>query len=229
MTGRRRLALFGVCLVVLLGVAWYAGSRPGSGGPPPSVTGSVRLGPDPGAAVADYLASLPATLPEPGVAVPALVQLHTAVTGDQAVALAGDAAILQVVWRVPIPRVQTALRFETLDAGVAVGTAVDVSRQRAQLAAQADASRRTGRPGAVAAAEQAALGNADCACVVAVVVRTDRAGLETITARAGVRGVQAAPAGAVLTDLALAPLLPEQTDRVDPLPDDGVVPPAPTG
>lgn len=229
MTGRRRLALFGVCLVVLLGVAWYAGSRPVSTGPPPSVTGSVRLGPDPGAAVADYLASLPATLPAPGVVVPALVQLDAAVTGEQTVALAGDSAILQVVWRVPIPRVQTALRFETLDVGVPVGTAVDVSRQRAQLAAQADASRRDGRPGAVAAAEQAALGNAGCACVVAIVVRTDRTGLKAIAGRGGVRAVQVAPAGAVLTDLAVAPLLPEQTDRVDPIPDDGVVPPAPAG
>jgi hypothetical protein len=229
MTGRRRLTLFGVCLVVLLGVAWYAGSRPVSTGPPPSVTGSVRLGPDPGATVADYLASLPATLPAPGVVVPALVQLDAAVTGDRAVAIAGDAATLQVVWRVPVPRVQTALRFETLDAGVPVAAAVDVARQRAQLAAQADAARRTGRPGAVAAAEQAALGAADCACVVAVVVRADRAGLAAVAARGGVRAVQAAPAGALLTDLAVAPLLPEQTDRVDPLPDDGPVPPAPTG
>ncbi|ODU03788.1 MAG: hypothetical protein ABS81_12960 [Pseudonocardia sp. SCN 72-86] len=216
-------------MVVLLGVAWYAGSRPVSTGPPPSVTGSVRLGPDPGSAVAGYLASLPATLPAPGVVVPALVQLDAAVTGEQAVAVAGDAAILQIVWRVPIPRVQTALRFETLDVGVPVGTAVDVSRQRAQLAAQADASRRTGRPGAVAAAEQAALGSPHCACVVAVVVRTDRAGLEAVAARGGVRAVQAAPAGAMPTDLAVAPLLPEQTDRVDPIPDDGVVPTAPAG
>ncbi|GAY10618.1 hypothetical protein [Pseudonocardia sp. N23] len=229
MTGRRRLGLLAVCLVVLLGVAWYAGSRSGPSGPPPSVTGSVRLGPDPGAAVAEYLASLPATLPAPGEAVPALVQLDAEVTGAQAVALAGDVAILQVVWRVPIPRVQTALRFETLDAGVPVGTAVDVARQRAQLAAQGDAARRTGRPAAVAAAEQAALGDAACTCVVAVVVRADRAGLDALAARAGVRAVQAAPGAARITDLALAPLLPEQTVSADPLPDDGPVPPAPTG
>jgi hypothetical protein len=37
--------------------------------------------------------------------------------------------------------------------------------------------------------------------------------------------VQAAPPGVAARELALAPLLPEQTLTADPVPDDGPVPP----
>ena len=49
--------------------------------------------------------------------------------------------------------------------------------------------------------------------------------LEQVAAQPGVRAVHAAPAGTTRVELALAPLLPGQTERVDPLPDDGPVPP----
>ena len=78
----------------------------------------------------------------------------------------------------------------------------------------------------MAAAEAAALSAPAAACVLALVVRADRAGLEALAARPGVRAVQAAPAGVAARELALAPLLPEQTRPADPLPDDGPVPPA---
>jgi hypothetical protein len=122
--------------------------------------------------------------------------------------------------------VQTALRFVDLEPGVPAGAALDNARVRAQRAAAADA-RVTGRPGAVAAAEAAALDRADCRCLVALVVDGDRAGLATIAGRAVVRAVEAAPPGTTAVELALAPLLPEQTVRADPLPDDGPVPAAP--
>jgi hypothetical protein len=79
----------------------------------------------------------------------------------------------------------------------------------------------------VAAAEAAALGEPGCRCVVALVVDGDRAGLAAIAGRAGVRAVEAAPPGTTNVELALAPLLPEQTARADPPPDDGPVPGAP--
>ena len=44
------------------------------------------------------------------------------------------------------------------------------------------------------------------------------------TARRRGAGVEAAPPGVTLRELALSPLLPEQADRADPLPDDGPVP-----
>jgi hypothetical protein len=61
--------------------------------------------------------------------------------------------------------------------------------------------------------------------VLAVLVDGDRAGLAAVAVRPGVRAVEAAPVGTV--DPALAPLLPEQTVRADPPPDDGPVPPGP--
>jgi hypothetical protein len=45
-----------------------------------------------------------------------------------------------------------------------------------------------------------------------------------VAARPGVRAVHAAPAGVTARELAIAPLLPEQAERVDPPPDDGPVP-----
>ena len=61
------------CAVVALLTAWYAGGRFAPTGPAPSA-GSVRLGPEPGEAVAAYLARVPADLPPPGAVALALVQ-----------------------------------------------------------------------------------------------------------------------------------------------------------
>ncbi len=220
MTTRWRLGILLGCVVVVLLTAWYAGSRftPTAPAPPP---GSVRLGPDPSESVADYLARLPAELPPPGVKVLALVQLAA---GRPTATITGD--VVTVVFRAPLPRVQTALRFEALEPGVPLATAADTAADRARLAAGADAVRLTGRPRDVAAAEAAALADPDCACVVALVARADRAGLEALAAVPGVRAVQAAPVGVTAPELALAPLLPEQTGSADPPPDDGPVPPA---
>jgi hypothetical protein len=84
----------------------------------------------------------------------------------------------------------------------------------------------TGRPHDVAAAEGAALADPGCRCVLALVVRGDRAALQALAAAAGVRAVDAAPVGVTERELALSPLLPGQVARVDPVPDDGPVPPA---
>ena len=77
-------------------------------------------------------------------------------------------------------------------------------------------------PAAVATAEAAALTRPDCPCLVALVVTADGAALRR--PGAGVRVIEAAPQGVTLRELALSPLLPEQADRADPLPDDGPVP-----
>ena len=115
---------------------------------------------------------------------------------------------------------QTALRFVALESGSPA--ALDTARQRAASAATADAGRLTGRAAAVATAEAAALTRPDCPCVVALVVTADGAALRR--PGAGVRVIEAAPQGVTLRELALSPLLPEQADRADPLPDDGPVP-----
>jgi hypothetical protein len=223
-TIRSRAAVLAACAVVALLVAWYAGSRYTPSAVAPSA-GSVRLGPEAGEEVATYLARLPPTLPAEGARAPALVQLSTEAAPPDALAAVADTTLLTAVFRVPLPRVQTALRFVALEPGVPVATALDNARVRAERQAAVDA-RLAGRPGAVAAAEAAVLGRPDCRCVVALVVDGDRAGLDAVARRTPVRAVEAAPPGTTAAELALAPLLPEQTTRADPPPDDGPVPAA---
>ncbi|RZT85193.1 hypothetical protein EV383_2057 [Pseudonocardia sediminis] len=225
MRARTRIAvLAGLALVVVL-AAFVAGNE--GGAPTPARTaGSVRLGPDPGQAVAEYRADLARRLPAPGEETLALVQLARPLDTTDAAALAGPSEVVTGVFRVPLPRVQTALRFEPVTGTGDAAGALDVARQRAAFAAGADVSRLTGRPAAVATAEQRALDTPTCACLPAFVVRADRARLEALAVAPGVRAVDAAPVGTQVTDLALAPLLPEQTTAADPLPDDGPVPQA---
>lgn len=225
MTARRRLAVLAACVVVAALVAWYGATRFAPSAPPPDV-GSVRLGPEPGGDVSTYLAGLPAQLPPPGVEALALVQFGSELTAPDAVGAVAGSEIDEAVLRVPLTRVQTALWFEPLDPGVAPATALATVRERAQMQATADAGRLTGRSRDVAAAEAAALDDPECRCVLALVIRSDRAGLQALSARPEVRAVDAAPPDATIRELALAPLLPEQTERVDPPPDDGPVPPA---
>lgn len=225
MTGRRRLLVLVACAAVALLTAWYAGTRP-TGTGAAQAPGSVRLGPDAGEPVAAYLARLPAALPAPGTPVLALVQFGAAATPAGTAAATAGTELVSVVFRVPLPRVQTALRFERLEPGVPPDQALANARQRAGQAAAGDAGRLSGRPAAVAAAEAAALAVPDCRCVLAAVVRADRDGLTALAAHPQVRAVQAAPVGVTAPELALSPLLPEQTERADPVPDDGPVPPA---
>jgi len=212
------------CVVVAFAVAWYSGAQSGPRGPQPA-PGAVRLGPEPGEPVASYLARLPDELPPPGVEVPALVQLAVGTDVDTVADVLGAVAPVSVVQRVPVPRVQTALRFSPVELDVPPQTALDRAREGARRAASAEVARLTGRPAAVAAAEAAALADPSCPCVVAVVVQADRAYLLALAARPPVRAVHAAPAGTTQPEIALSPLLPDQVERADPLPDDGPLPP----
>jgi hypothetical protein len=221
---RRRIGAFLACAVAVLLVAWYAGSQ-GGGGPAAPSAGSVRLGPEPGEDVPGYLARLPAELPQPGSAALALVQLAVQLPAGEAAAAVAGAPPVTAVLRAPIARVQTALRFEPLEQGMAPEQAMANAQERAQQRATTDAARLTGRPGDVAAAEAAALADPACPCVLALVVQADRDGLTALATRPEVRAVQAAPPGVTARELALAPLLPEQVERADPTPDDGGVTP----
>jgi hypothetical protein len=222
-TGRARTGALLACAAVVLLVAWYAGAQFPTGTPAPA-PGSVRLGPEPGEEVSAYLARLPAELPAPGVEALALVQFAAELPVPAAVQAVADAVPVTAVLRVPLPRIQTALRFEPLEQGVPPPAALDAARQRAEQQAGADAQRQAGRAAAVAAAEARALADPAAPCVLAIVVRAERATLDAVAARPDVRAVHAAPAGVTARELALAPLLPGQVERVDPLPDDGEVP-----
>ena len=225
MSTRSRVAVLVSCVVLVLLAAWYAGAQHAPSGPTPA-TGTIRLGPEAGEDMAGYLARLLATLPPDGARAPALVQIprRRRRPGGARRGRRGDA--VTAVFRVPLPRVQTALRFVALEPGCR-------SRRRWTTPGCGRSGRPprcialTGRPGAVAAAEAAVLGRPDCRCVVALVVDGDREALSALAGRAPVRAVEAAPPGTAEAELALSPLLPEQTTRADPPPDDGPVPAAP--
>jgi hypothetical protein len=219
---RRAAVVLAACAVIAFAVVvGYAGVRHASSAVGVAA-GTVRLGPDPGEEVAAYLARVPATLPPDGERTSALVQLGAEVTPSDALTVVAGTTSRTAVFRVPLPRVQTALRFVALEDGVPDPAALDNARARAAQAAAADAQRLTGRAGAVAGAETSALDDPACRCVLAVLVEGDRAGLAAVAGRPGVRAVEAAPPDT--TDPALAPLLPEQTAGADPPPDDGPVP-----
>jgi len=255
---RPRVAL-GVLLLLVAGVAVYvAGRQSASPSPPYEVQ---RLGPEPGERVADYLARARATLPLADSSVDpsadagqvwALVQLTEPVDAATAGRLVDGVRLSRVVFRVPLPRVQTALVTRDVPGQQPLTDLVDAQRLAADDRAAAGArlagsggadpgaagsgvtgsgaagsrSSDVGRAAEVAAAESAAL-RAGCACVLAMLVRADGAGLLALSAAAGVRVVHAAEPGTPLPAIAVSPLLPEQTEVAGPVPDDGPVPTAP--
>ncbi|HSK58826.1 MAG TPA: hypothetical protein VK935_07215, partial [Actinomycetospora sp.] len=104
-------------LVVALVTVWVAGSSSAPGEGTPGSTDATRLGPVAGETVAGYLARTATASPGPQGPRPALVQF----TAEQdvagaAAALAGSGVpAREAVFRVPLPRVQTALRRVSLD------------------------------------------------------------------------------------------------------------------
>jgi hypothetical protein len=161
------------------------------------------------------------------------VQFTTGQDPAGAAAVLAGVPVREAVFRVPLPRVQTALRRVSLDdtGTVDLATALRLAETRAANRAGELARTAQGRPATVAATESARLA-AGCACVVAAVVEIDPSALPGLAARPDVRAVEIAPAGARVGALAVSPLLPEQTDdgrdppeTVGPVPDDGPVPP----
>lgn len=222
MTPRARWAVLGVLLAVLLGTAAVAG-RSDAPTPPPGVE---RLGPESGEAVADYLRRAAASLPPSDTdRVWALVQLTEYLDAGAAAELAGDVRISRVLLRVPLPRVQTAILTRDVAGqrpAAEIAAAIRAAAaQRTTAAAHARAAGRD-RAAAVAAAEAERLWTG-CACVLALLVRADRAALQELAGADVVRAVHASPPGIPLAGVATAPLLPEQTERAGPVPDDGPV------
>lgn len=180
---------------------------------------SVRsdvLGPDNGDLVADYLARAGATLDggDPGESRWALVSFVRPVEVAD-VAVLPEVRVAQVLFRVPIDRVQTPL------VTVAVPAHPEALRRApavaaARLQAPAAGTDRTARIAQVSADRLAA----GCACVVGVVVRGTPSQLRNLTRGPDVRAVEALPADAVAGRFAVVPLLPEHTDVVAPGPDD---------
>lgn len=223
-----------VVAVVALVTAWAAGLQLSP--PAPGGTDAVRLGPTSGEPVDAYLSrvrSAPAAAADPADPAPrlALVQFAGGLDADAAArVLPPGVTAVQAVFRLDLPRVQTAVRRLSLtviggpDAPGAVADAVRAAETQAANQARAQARASDGRAGAVATTEADAL-SARCACVLALVVRGAPAALGAVAGREGVRAVEVAPPAARPEALAVSPLLPEQTagSVVGPVPDDGPV------
>ena len=183
-----------------------------------------RLGPDSGERVADYLARARTSLDSGTDSAPdeprwGSVSFDRELTTQQAYAIADGVRISQVIFRVPLERVQTPI----LTVGVP-GSERSVSNSAARAASEVqDSFTTSSRQAQIAAVSRNRL-LGGCACVVTVVVRGTQPELSEVAGRPGVRSVEALPPDAVSGKFAVEPLLPEYVDIVAPLPDDGPVP-----
>ncbi|MEU7145459.1 hypothetical protein ABZ942_38855 [Nocardia sp. NPDC046473] len=211
--GRLALGAAAVALVVfivLLGVL-----------NPPRKAGvfTDRLGPEQGERVADYLArahdSLNGTDTDEHWA---LVSFAEPLVPEQIPPNSGGMRISQVLYQVPIPRVQTPLVAVPVPKGDEA--AITSAESAAWLLPRTAPDERTTRITALAAARL----RSGCACTVGLVVRGPLDGLRNLASRNGIRAVQALPADAVAGRFGVVPLLPDQLDAVLPGPNDGPVP-----
>ena len=181
---------------------------------------SDRLGPEPGQQVATYLEQARSSLRGPDGERYALVSLTDYMTSAAAADLTDHVRVSQVIYRVPIPRVQTGLVSVDVPDGPA---AVAASSGYAASRVQSDVLVPDSRAGRIAAVSSKRLSQG-CACVVALTVRGTTAQLAALAQQPAVRAVEALPRDAVFGRFAVVPLLPEQVDVVAPGPDDGPVP-----
>ena len=202
-----------VALVVVAGLAAPPRTAP---------IATDRLGPESGTRIADYLAQAQDSLAGPDEPRYALISLRAEITAQQAYDLAAGSRIAELVFRVPLPRVQTPV--------VAVGVGEGRDSVLGSVAVAADrlrtAAARSGgneRQHRIATVSAQRIGDG-CACVVALTIRATPTVLRAVAGQPQVRAVEALPADAVAGSYALVPLLPENTDIVEPLPDDGDVP-----
>jgi hypothetical protein len=212
----------GVVLAVLAVVfsctVWIAGQHD-----EPVPAGVQRLGPEAGEPVVIYLRRASASLPAGHSARWALVQLDSYLTPGRAAELSQGVRISKVVLRVPLPRLQSALITRDLPGQQPVAELVSAQRSAAAERLAASRAASDSRHVAVAAAEAAQL-RQGCACVLALLVFGDGDALHVVAQRPAARVVQAALDHTSVEDLAIAPLLPEQSDIAGPVPDDGPVP-----
>lgn len=206
-------------LVVVFGITtWVAGQRE-----EPVPGGVQRLGPEAGERVVDYLRRASASLPAGHSPYWALVQLDSYLTPDRAAELTQGVRLSRVVFRVPLPRVQTALITRDLPGEQPMSELAAAQQSAAAERLAASGTAPDSRRAAIDAAEAAQL-HRGCACVLALLVLGDGDALRTVAARPGARAVHAALADTSIQDLAIAPLLPEQVELAGPVPDDGPAP-----
>ncbi|MCQ4119067.1 hypothetical protein [Rhodococcus tibetensis] len=180
---------------------------------------SDALGPDNGELVSDYLVRASRSLEQPlGNEHWALVSFTLPVSSETVLEVAAAVRVSQLLFRLPLDRVQTPL----VPVSVASG---DAAIERAHVLASGRVQRMTGetvRQGEIAEVSSEKFAQ-NCACVIAIVVRGDLDRLRELQSASAVRAVEALHTDAVFGRFAIRPLLPEQGETVTPGPDDGAV------
>lgn len=203
----------------LLGAVLFA---VGTANPPtPRPITTDGLGPDSGELVSDYASrgreSL-AVLDDSGLHW-GLVSFDRAVGVERIQAVADTARVSQVVFQVPIDRVQTpAVPVAVGASDAALARAGALAAGRLPQTAPPD-----GRAAEIARITSERLA-AGCECVVAALVRADAETLHALAREPDVRVVEALGTDSPYGQFAVRPLLPEYVDVVRPGPDDGPVP-----
>ena len=189
--------------------------------PQPGRVGTDALGPESGELVTSYLERADASLTDADESEHrwALVSFDAPITTSALLADARDVRVSQVLFRVPVERVQTpivAVPVADNDTAVLRAPSVAAARLQAGVVGQDRTSQ--------VAAYSADRLSAGCACVVGATVRGSLDQLRALAAVPGVRAVEALPGDAVAGAFSVNPLLPTQTTSVVPGPDDGPVP-----
>lgn len=197
---------------------------------------SDALGPDAGEPVSDYLARAAASLEVDDDEVTTgeqdgdgPVARWALVTAERPWSVADAVAVVSGLPRLSGVYVQTPLPGVAMPVGVQT-TAEPVSGEhtrepvlaralgRAADAAEARAVAGDGRPAAVEELTAQRIRDGQPA-IIGLVVRGEAEGLRAVAGEAGVRSVEELPADAVWGHFAVRPLLPQQVDAADPLPD----------
>ncbi|UVT25121.1 hypothetical protein NXT08_00115 [Rhodococcus pyridinivorans] len=204
-----------VLVVAVLVAGWTSPPRT-------APVGSDTLGPDNGEAVADYLARAADSLSEAATDGDlehwGLVSFTGAVGIDRVVERTDEVRVAQVLFRVPIDRVQTPLvPVAVPENPEAVRRAPSVAAGRLSLVEFG--TERAARVGAVSAQRLAD----GCDCVVAAVLRGTPSQFRAVADAPDVRAVEVLPADAIAGRFAVTPLLPTHVETVVPGPDDGEV------
>jgi len=193
---------------------------------------SDALGPDPGEPVAAYLQRAADSLATdtPAATGPrwALVTTERPWTAAEAAeATAGLPRVSTLYAQTPEPGVAMPVLTQTLAEPAAgeAGRAPVLARALDRIARAAAGTQDTGRA-AQAHALTATRVRAGAPAVIALIVRADTATLRDVADEPGVRSVDALPPDAVWGRFAVRPLLPQQRDAADPLPDGAPVPEA---
>lgn len=204
------VVLFAVLIVVL---GWAIPPRA-------AIIATDRLGPEGGEPIAQYLTRAQKSLEGSDSGEHwALMSFSPGITADRIPEFTGGLRISQVEYHVSVDRVATPI----LAIGVPAGDAAAVSSIKAaagQVETTPTFDDRSARVKKLVAARL----NANCPCVVGVVLQGTLAQLRNLASHPGVRAVEALPADAPAGVFAVSPLLPEQLDTASPTPDDAPVP-----